>query len=82
MKNLSGDLSGESRFLPLRSGLRTARNRGMWRQHRGPLLKRREKGGAPLICFTSTFQKTRVTLPALIGPTRPFKNDGKHGGAH
>jgi hypothetical protein len=36
MKNFRVDLPGESRFLLLRSGLRTTRNRGMWRQHRGP----------------------------------------------
>src|SRR5258708_39893614 len=37
MKNFRGDLSGESRFLLLRSALLTTRNRGMRRQHRGPL---------------------------------------------
>jgi len=45
------------------------RNRALWRQHRGPLLKKREKWRTPS-CFTSTFLKTGVTLPALIGPTR------------
>src|ERR1700694_2119633 len=38
-------------------------------QHRGPLLKKREKGRTPS-CFTSTIQETRATLPALIGPSR------------
>src|SRR5216684_9066215 len=42
---------------------------GWWRPHRRPLLKEREKGCTPS-CFTSTIQETRVTLPALIGPTR------------
>src|ERR1700674_5491359 len=42
---------------------------GWWRPHRRPLLKEREKGRTPS-CFTSTIQATRVTLPALIGPTR------------
>jgi len=37
----------ESRFLLLRSGLRTTPNPGMWRHHRGPLLKKREKGRTP-----------------------------------
>ena len=43
MKNLGVDLSGESRFLLLRRRLADNRNRGMRRQHRGPLLKKREK---------------------------------------
>jgi len=42
---------------------------GWWRPHHGRLLKEREKGRTPS-CFTSTIQETRVTVPALIGPTR------------
>ena len=77
MKNARVDLSGESRFFLWRSGLRTTRNRGMVAAtSRAPLrlslragfLKEREKGRTPS-CFTSTIQETRVTLPALIGPT-------------
>ncbi len=37
--------------------------------HPAGFLKEREKGRTPS-CFTSTIQETRVTLPALIGPTR------------
>src|ERR1700675_429101 len=46
---------------------------GWWRPRRGPLLKEREKGRTPS-CFAPTIQETRVTLPALIGPTRPVPN--------
>ncbi len=44
----------------LRSGLR---------QNRAGFLEKREKGRTPG-CFTPTIQEIRVTLRALIGPTR------------
>ena len=69
MKNLRVDLSGESRFLFGEAAYGQTVTVGWWRPHRGPLLKEREKGRTPS-CFTSTIQETRVTLPALIGPTR------------
>src|SRR6266852_2646270 len=45
------------------------RNRALWRQHRGPLLKKREKWRTPRLCY-ATFYKTLIILSALIGPTR------------
>ena len=68
MKDPRVDLSCESRFfLLLRSVLLTTVTVGMWRQHRGPLLKRREKGRTPS-CFVSTFQKPALHSTRLSGP--------------
>ena len=69
MKNARVDLSGESRFFLEEAAYGQPVTVGWWRPHRGPLRKEREKGRTPS-CFTSAIQETRVTLPALIGPTR------------
>ena len=70
MKNARVDLSGNPASSLGEAAYRQPVTVRWWRPHRGPLLKEREKGHTPS-CFTSTIQETRVTLPALIGPTRP-----------